>query len=111
MGLLYIYIDDLYSPILVTPLNLAATLRLDGGRAYVGFTAATGASHWQAHDLLSWQFKSLCLDTDYTPPLVVNGEGAHECVNKAACVHPADYDHFLRTDALYGQADVGVEGW
>lgn len=31
----------------MVPLNLEATLRLNHGRAYVGFTAATGRDTWQ----------------------------------------------------------------
>ena len=42
----------MFSPVLITPLNLAATLKLDDGRSYVGVTAATGSEHWQAHDVL-----------------------------------------------------------
>jgi hypothetical protein len=47
LGLLSVYIDDLFKPIFVTPLNLDATLRLNRGRAWVGFTAATGEDTWQ----------------------------------------------------------------
>ena len=61
-GMLYIYIDDMYSPTITTPINLDYTLKLDNGRAYVGLTAATGESLWQAHDVLSWQFSSLYVD-------------------------------------------------
>merc|ERR1712000_240709 len=75
-GLIYVYMDDMYSPIITTPLNLDKTLELDEGRMYVGVTAATGESHWQAHDILGFQFTSLFVDQDYTPPQVVNGEGA-----------------------------------
>jgi hypothetical protein len=99
MGLLYVYVDDLYSPVIITPINLDATLHLDAGRAYVGLTAATGDSHWQAHDIHDWSFQTLNIDTHYTSPLIVNGEGAFECVNDSACVHPVDYEHFLRVDS------------
>eukprot|EP00981_Chlorochromonas_danica_P011520 scaffold4059_cov174-Ochromonas_danica.AAC.2 len=68
-GLLYVYLDDLYSPVITTPLNLGATLNLDDGRSYVGLTSATGDNHWQAHDILSWTFSSLYIDEDYTAPL------------------------------------------
>lgn len=46
-----VYLDDLYSPVIVIPINLDTTLRLDNGRSYVGITAATGDNHWQAHDV------------------------------------------------------------
>lgn len=86
-GLLYVYLDDMYSPIITTPLNLGATLDLDDGRAFVGLTAATGNQYWQAHDVLGWQFDSLFVDERYTPPLRVNGVGAHQCVNSTEYVY------------------------
>mmetsp|Transcript_14047 Transcript_14047/g.30832 ORF Transcript_14047/g.30832 Transcript_14047/m.30832 type:complete len:963 (-) Transcript_14047:82-2970(-) len=51
-GLLQVYLDDMYSPVITTPINLASTLALDDGRSYVGLTAATGDEYWQAHDIL-----------------------------------------------------------
>ena len=90
MGTLSVYVDDLLTPVIVTPLNLAATLKLDNGRAWIGFTAATGDSTWQVHDILSWNFLSSRLDPQYVPPVVVNGHGAHECSkvnNGESCVH------------------------
>ena len=40
---------------------VVAVLGLDQthGRAWVGFTAATGADVWQTHDVLGWHFTSL----------------------------------------------------
>jgi hypothetical protein len=58
-GLLSVYINDLDRPLLVTPLNLGATLGLDSGRAWVGFTAATGTQMWQAHEITQWSFSAL----------------------------------------------------
>lgn len=110
-GLLYVYIDDLYSPVITTPLNLGATLNLDDGRAYVGLTAATGDNHWQAHDILSWTWDSLYEDQDYTPPLVVNGQGAYQCVNATECVHPVDYEHYMRKNNVWGANFDNIEGW
>ncbi len=95
-GLLYIYLDDMYSPIITTPLNLDKTLKLDSGRAFVGLTAATGDSMWQAHDILEWQFSSTYTDETYSPPVIVNGEGAYDCVNVTTCVHRIDVDHYTR---------------
>jgi len=86
----------MYSPTITTPINLDYTLKLDNGRAYIGLTAATGESMWQAHDILSWQFSSLYIDENYTPPTIVNGEGAHACVNDTVCVHIPEYQHFTR---------------
>ena len=101
MGLLYVYVDDLYSPVITTPMNLGATLDLDDGRCYVGLTAATGDDHWQAHDILSWEFTSLYMDIPYEPPVMVNGEGAAECVNVTACVHHPNYDNFMRSNSIW----------
>ena len=107
VGLLYVYIDDMYSPTITTPINLEATLHLDDGRAFVGLTAATGDTHWQAHDILGWQFSSLYIDQVYTPPTIINGEGAHQCVNVSACVHYPDYDHYMRQNV--GTNDYYIE--
>ncbi|KAH9148078.1 hypothetical protein LEN26_004610 [Aphanomyces euteiches] len=57
LGCLTIDFDD--RPVLSVPIHLDATLRLTGGRAFVGFTAATGEKAWQVHDIVSWQIDSL----------------------------------------------------
>ncbi len=103
--------DDLYTPIITTPLNLDKTLKLDDGRAFVGLTAATGDSHWQSHDILSWKFKSLFIDQKYTPPLIVNGVGDRQCRNLAECVNFPDYDHYMRTNNFWGKGYDNTEGW
>lgn len=61
-GALSIYIDDdAVEPVLIVPLNLASLLGLDAthGRAWVGFSSATGVDVWQAHDILAWHFTQL----------------------------------------------------
>ncbi|CAK9037332.1 Uncharacterized protein SCF082_LOCUS22099 [Durusdinium trenchii] len=58
VGLLQVFVQDLTTPLFSTALNLDATLRLQSGRAFLGFTAATGDSFWQTHDLLDWTFRS-----------------------------------------------------
>lgn len=58
LGTLAVYVDDLYSPALVAPLNLDALLRLHEGRAFVGITAATGLHTYQVHDVLAWNWTS-----------------------------------------------------
>ncbi|CAM9850989.1 unnamed protein product, partial [Chrysoparadoxa australica] len=58
IGLLHVYVDDMKLPVLSTPLNLEATLELNHGRAWVGFTAATGDETWQVHDILHWEYTS-----------------------------------------------------
>lgn len=56
-GDLRVYLDDLKNPSLAVKVNLAKVMNLDSGRAWVGFTAASGAD-WQNHDLISWDFSS-----------------------------------------------------
>jgi hypothetical protein len=95
MGTLSIFLDDVTKPLLVVPLNLAATINLKAtdGRAWVGFTAATGDSHYQVHDIREWEFVStrenMFDDTRGSP--IVNGIGAHVCKNNdgaGECLHP-----------------------
>ena len=92
MGTLQIFVDDMMSPLLALPLNLDASLHLNSGRAWVGFTAATGEERWQVHDILRWDFSSLRIDVPYHPPPIVNGDGAAECscadLRCDECVHP-----------------------
>ena len=38
-------LDDLVSPVIVTPLNIDELLHLYHGRAWVSFTGATGSAH------------------------------------------------------------------
>jgi hypothetical protein len=54
-GTLTIFLDDLTKPVLTVPVDLRTKLRLDEGKAWIGFTAATGGRS-QAHDILSFSF-------------------------------------------------------
>jgi hypothetical protein len=56
-GNLQVFLDDLENPLMTVYVNLAKVMDLDNGRAWVGFTAASGAD-WQNHDLVSWAFAS-----------------------------------------------------
>jgi hypothetical protein len=56
---LTVYLDDLDNPVLTVPFDLNATLRLDNGHAFVGFTASTEPGFREAHDILSWSFTPL----------------------------------------------------
>jgi Bacterial lectin len=47
-GTLTIFLDDFTTPVLTVPVDLATTLELSDGQAWVGFTAATG-SRSQVH--------------------------------------------------------------
>lgn len=58
-GILSIYMDNLQAPVLVVPgLDLSRILSLDGGRAWLGFTAGTGAA-FENHDIFAWNFRVL----------------------------------------------------
>ena len=52
-GTLQVSIDN--ARVLEVGVNLSQLLSLDGGRAFVGFTAAT-SSAWENHDVGNWTF-------------------------------------------------------
>lgn len=56
-GNLEVFLDDLVNPLLTVPVALAKAAALDDGRAWVGFTAATGADFYN-QDVIRWSFKS-----------------------------------------------------
>lgn len=60
-GAISVWLDSAQEPVLVVPADLDDLLGLDDtrGRAWVGFTAATGADEWETHDVLGWTFRSL----------------------------------------------------
>ena len=57
-GTMSVLLDDLKNPILEVELNLADTLRLDDGQAWVGFTASTKPGFRETHDVVQWTFSS-----------------------------------------------------
>lgn len=57
-GTLEVFYDDLSSPVISVAIDLSESLNLDAGKAWTGFTAATGGG-WQNHDIVNWQFKPL----------------------------------------------------
>ncbi|KAL4175222.1 hypothetical protein KRP22_000191 [Phytophthora ramorum] len=72
IGLLVVYLDDMNSPVLTVPLRIENTLELFHGRAWVGFTGATGEHAWQTLDIMSWDFQSLRQNIVTTPQLRVS---------------------------------------
>jgi len=54
-GTMKVYLDDLVTPRLTIPITLDGTLSLTNGRAWVGFTAATGGAY-QNQDILDWSY-------------------------------------------------------
>ncbi len=57
-GLLSIFLDDAATPLLEIALELAAELNLPDGRAWVGFTAATGGAA-ERYEILNWSLTEL----------------------------------------------------
>jgi glucose/arabinose dehydrogenase len=66
-GVLSVFVDNLAQPVLSAPLALASTLSLDQGRAWVGFTAATGGLA-ERHDVLDWDFDETVTSSGNVPP-------------------------------------------
>jgi len=69
-GKLQIYLDRCTPPVLTVNVDLADKLLLDSGRAWVGFTGATGSA-WETHDILTWNFHSTG---------IIAGEGDLRCL-------------------------------
>ncbi len=57
-GTMKIFIDDLASEVLEVSVDLETLLNLDAGKAWVGFTGATGGEGYQNHDILNWYLTS-----------------------------------------------------
>jgi hypothetical protein len=57
-GMLTVFLDDSTNAVLSVELDLADTLRLDDGGAWVGFTASTEPGFRENHDILGWSFSS-----------------------------------------------------
>ncbi len=104
-GLLRVYLDDFMKPVLTVSVDLAATLDLDSGRAWVGFTASTGGVSAN-HDILRWSFSA------YRPGETkdLDGDGTVGTPDLATLLdawgenldHPADLDG----DGNVGAADL-----
>lgn len=56
-GTLSVYLDNMMAPKLTVSVDLAERLGLDAGKAWVGFTSATGGG-WENHDILSWSYST-----------------------------------------------------
>jgi peptide-N4-(N-acetyl-beta-glucosaminyl)asparagine amidase len=59
-GSLSVFVDDLQEPALVVSVDLDALLTLNGGAAYVGFTASTEGLYAD-HLIHAWSFWSPCV--------------------------------------------------
>ena len=58
---------DSLGVVITASVNIAETLDLDSGRAWVGFVGATGGG-WQNHDVVSWEYESAA---DMQPVLTI----------------------------------------
>jgi hypothetical protein len=70
-----IYLDGCAGLLLALPLDIERRILLDNGRAWVGFTAATGSA-WERHVLHSWVFNGHPLPTP-TRVSMCEGASAH----------------------------------
>ena len=81
LGVIRVYLFGAATPLLTVPCNLENTLRLDQGRAWVGFTASTGSSAWQGHEVLAWEFtqerQHHARQAASGPAFTPNGEGGY----------------------------------
>lgn len=51
---LRVFVDNLTTPVItLATFDMAATINLNAGQGFLGFTASTGAA-WENHDILSW---------------------------------------------------------
>lgn len=58
VGSLSVYVDDFKKPALQVSVTLGTKLKLDAGKAWVGFVASTGGAS-ENHDVLNWVFRPL----------------------------------------------------
>ena len=95
-GTLSVYLDNLITPVLTVSLDLGATLQLDDGRAWLGFTAGnTGAP--AAQDILDWSAQ--CTDDVILAEHQAVVEGAGSATTTANFT-------ITRVGSLAGQAAV-----
>lgn len=87
-GVLSVFVDNLAQPVVSAPIALGSVLSLDAGRAWVGFTAATGGLA-ESHDVLSWSFDETVPTGGNLPPLAptITEPGMNGQVLNAADVH------------------------
>ena len=59
-GLMQVFLDDLTTPLLTAPVTITNHMSLTSGRAFIGFTAATGgAANAERHEILSWDYEGV----------------------------------------------------
>jgi glucose/arabinose dehydrogenase len=87
-GTLSIFVDNLVLPVASAPLQLDTLLTLDNGKAWVGFTGATGGLA-EAHDVLDWTFDETPATGGNQPPFppTITEPVANGAILNAADVH------------------------
>ncbi|XZE56600.1 Calx-beta domain-containing protein [Planctomycetaceae bacterium SH139] len=111
-GQLQVFYDSLAAPVISADVDLSELLNLDSGKAWVGFTAATGGGY-QNHDILNWEYRVLA-DTSRTVAIsntsVVEGNGGvtdltFDIVRSGDTSQPATLDWSI----VGGSATSGVD--
>jgi hypothetical protein len=101
-GALRIYLDGCQGLLLALPFDFERRIALDKGRAWVGFTAATGSA-WERHAIRSWQFNGHPL---LTPIRVSMCEGT-----AARLVPPGSFNTYRwSTGAMTSSIEVSRPG-
>lgn len=118
-GTLKVYVDDCSLPLLQVRLNIADSLPLLNGKAWVGLTAATATS-FQQHDILQWRFNSagiavldsgtcgkdsimLMAPAGYSSYTWSTGETTQQIICRASGLYSVVCKGFLQPE--YGQID------
>lgn len=124
-GTMKVYVDDASAPMLAVQVDLAQSLQLEDGRAWVGFTSATGGES-ESHEILSWAFGPAggpctiaCAATG--PPSVEAGVYATFTASSAVvgCPGSVAYDwdfgdgsaHSAERDPHHAYQDAGTYAW
>ena len=86
-GTLQVYLDDMDTALLAMPIDLGYALDIPDGRAWAGFTGATGRRYQEQH-VLSWQF----------------------CEGPGGCDKPMDYCQAFGCNPVHPSPSYGQSG-
>jgi len=82
-GTLQVFLDNMTTPVIVSEIDLAGTLNLDAGRAWVGFTGTTGGGY-QNHDIHNWEFREELSSSVISLESVRGAEGGKDALTSFA---------------------------
>jgi glucose/arabinose dehydrogenase len=116
-GEMDVYLDDMTTPRITAGIVLDGMLSLNTGKAWVGFTAATGGAA-ERHDIRSWTFtegappgsghpRTPVMTQPATDGVIVNPQDVHM---ETSAFFDADGDAHLCTDWQLLAVDWGVPG-